>query len=493
MVGDEIQLIWNASTGITDFEVDPDTLGASEISGIRESWKEQQIQLKGTRQLSEFTERLGREWAIETGIIENLYDIDRKVTQTLIEHGFQAELLEHGSTNKPREYVLQLLRDQKNTFDGLFDFVKSERRLTTSYIKELHAALLRSQETTEGLDAIGRHIDIPLIKGAWKKQENYPVRHGVKYAYCPPEQVASEMDRLIDLHSCHVRDGVPSEVQAAWLHHRFTQIHPFQDGNGRVARALASLILLKDGLFSLVITRDDRKNYIEALEAADKGDPAPLVHVFVKSQSRQFKKASKISEEVLSERRGTRFALGLLLEKAEDQKNNFQTTIKGHAKTIEEDIKNRLEDLVQDITKALEEIPTGSPVNVYVNQSDETTDYYFRSQIIDNAKHHFEYYADTSSGYRSWVSLQMYWSRRARLVFPIHGIGERFGGGLICAPFLEFKDIEEGEEARVSLVPVSEDGFIFFQNEKTDQLKARFQKWIEEVLEVSILELSQNL
>lgn len=492
MEGDKTQLIWNPNTGITDFEVDPNTLGASEIPGIRESWKEQQTQLDGTQQLSEFTERLGREWAIETGIIENLYDIDRGVTQTLIEHGFQAELLEHGSTNKPREYVLQLLRDQKDTLDGLFDFVKSERRLTTSYIKELHAALLRSQETTEGFDTIGRYVDIPLIKGAWKKQENYPVRNGVKYTYCPPEQVESEMDRLIDLHSCHVRDGVPSEVQAAWLHHRFTQIHPFQDGNGRVARALASLILLKDGLFSLVITRDGRKNYIEALEVADKGDPAPLVHVFVKSQSRQFKKASKISEEVLSERRGTSFALRVLLEEAEDRENNFQTRIESHAKTIEEDLENRLEELVQDITKALGKIPTGSTVRVYVNQSNEKTDYYFRSQIIDNAKNHFEYYADTS-GYRSWVSLQMYWSRRARLVFPIHGIGKRFGGGLICAPFLEFKDIEGGEEARVSLVPVSEDGFIFFQNEKTDQLKARFQKWIEEVLEVFILELSQNL
>ena len=42
------------------------------------------------------------------------------------------------------------------------------------------------------------------------------------------------------------------EVEAAWLHHRFGQIHPFQDGNGRVARALATMIFLRAGFVPLV-------------------------------------------------------------------------------------------------------------------------------------------------------------------------------------------------------------------------------------------------
>ena len=147
-----------------------------------------------------------------------------------------------------------------------YDFVKNDRCLSASYIKELHAALLRSQKTTEGLDALGRHVEIPLIKGKWKMQINYPVRDGVTYAYCPPEQVGSEMDRLIAMHADHVANAVPSEVEAAWLHHHFTQIHPFQDGNGRVARAIASLVLVKDGLFPLVVTRGYKSTYLDALE-----------------------------------------------------------------------------------------------------------------------------------------------------------------------------------------------------------------------------------
>ena len=232
MIDQDIQPIWNPNTGITELEADPQALSASEVPGIKAVWTDQKTRLKGTSQLSDFTERLSREWAIETGVIENLYEIERGVTQTLIERGFQAELLSHGSTNRPREYVLQLLRDQKDALDGVFDFVSSRRALSVSYIKELHAALLRSQDVTEGVDAQGRHVDIPLIKGAWKTQANSPVRDGVTYYYCPPEHVAAEMDRLVAVHADHIEKSVPSEVQAAWLHHRFTQIHPFQEGGG---------------------------------------------------------------------------------------------------------------------------------------------------------------------------------------------------------------------------------------------------------------------
>ena len=54
---------------------------------------------------------------------------------------------------------------------------------------------------------------------------------------------------------------------AAWLHHRFAQIHPFQDGNGRVTGALVSWHLVQHGYLSMGVTRHDRNDYIDALEA----------------------------------------------------------------------------------------------------------------------------------------------------------------------------------------------------------------------------------
>ncbi|MEC4812598.1 MAG: Fic family protein [Scytonema sp. PMC 1069.18] len=68
------------------------------------------------------------------------------------------------------------------------------------------------------------------------------------------------------------------------LDYRFTQIHPFQDGNGRVARTLASLIFIRQGLFPIVITQRDRQEYISAAEAADKGDLTRLIKLFSRLQ-----------------------------------------------------------------------------------------------------------------------------------------------------------------------------------------------------------------
>lgn len=484
--------IWNPDTGITEIETNPAQLSASQVPGIKAVWTDQRARLKDSTQLSDFTERLSREWAIETGVIENLYEIERGVTQTLIEHGFQAELLSHGSTNKPREYVLQLLRDQKDALDGVFDFVKSDRVLSASYIKELHAALLRSQHTTGGLDAQGRHVEIPLIKGSWKTQANYPVRDGVTYTYCPPEHVGSEMDRLIAMHVQHAANAVPSEVEAAWLHHRFTQIHPFQDGNGRVARAIASLILVKDGLFPLVITRDDKPKYLDALEAADNGDLKPLIDLIAKLQIAQFRKASAISEALLVEE-DVQAALDGLLKAADKIAADKLAKLRGVfdlAHIIEDDLNSRMKAISPSLEDALQRVSDGAAA--FVTRSNSETDHYFRAQIIDNAKSHIGYFADTSE-YRSWVALNLRWLRRAQLVFAIHGIGRPFNGSLICAPFLEFKDTDEEGQIRSALVPVAEEGFVFFYNENKDRLLSRFLSWRENVLKVALKEITQNL
>ena len=489
----KIYEIWRADTGITDYEGDLQALAASEAPGIRAVWSDQRNRLQGSSQLAEFTERLSREWAIETGIIEDLYDIERGVTQTLIERGFQAELLSHGSTNKPREFVLQLLRDQKEALEGVFAFVRSERPLTVGYIKELHAALMRSQLTTEAIDQFGNLIDVPLIKGDWKRLPNYPAREGTIYKYCSPEHVASEMDRLISIHDRHLDQGVSAEVAAAWFHHGFTQSHPFQDGNGRVARALASLIMIKDGLFPLVVTRDDRDNYIGALEAADAGDLKPLVDLFARLQRIQFARATAVSSAVLAEDEDVKVLLTGLMQAAEkaaaDRREALQRVFEW-AELLEVDIRDRLSLIAPDIRAALSKVAEGAAT--YVTSSNQHNDYYYRAQIIETAKNHLHYYADTSE-YRSWVTLNMIWERRAWLVFTFHGIGRNFNGSLICAPFLEFRDTDEDKEIRSTLVPVAEEGFVFFYNDDKDRLLARFRPWREQVIKVAVRELTQNL
>ena len=186
----DVKEIWSTDTGILDLPENWRDFKVEELISVRDAWESERERLKNIKLLHSFVEQMNREWAIEAGIIENLYEIERGVTRTLIEQGFQAGLLEIGTTNRPRDWVIQLLKDQQNALEGLFKFIKQERPLSTSYIKELHSALLRSQHTVEGADPNGNAIQIPLIRGDWKMQKNYPHKDGVDYLYCPPEQVA---------------------------------------------------------------------------------------------------------------------------------------------------------------------------------------------------------------------------------------------------------------------------------------------------------------
>lgn len=64
--------------------------------------------------------------------------------------------------------------------------------------------------------------------------------------------------------------------QAAWMHHRFEQIHPFEDGNGRAGRLLLNLFLVRKGWPPLHVLPPDRKRYLDALEAGNRGNLVPL-------------------------------------------------------------------------------------------------------------------------------------------------------------------------------------------------------------------------
>jgi len=257
-----------------------------ELAALSQVWRDQKDRLEETSAYRTFLEQMRREIAIETGIIERLYTLDRGITQTLIEQGIEASLIPHGASDRPIPEVIALIRDQKEAVDGVFDFVSRKIPLTKHYIRSLHQVLTRNQETTSAL-AQGRLVDVELPHGVWKRLPNNPMRpDGSMHEYCPPEHVEAEMDRLIALHQAHVEQGVAPEIEAAWLHHRFTQIHPFQDGNGRVVRCLASIVFIQAECFPLVVRESDRSAYIEALEQADHGGLRALVSLFTKLQKK---------------------------------------------------------------------------------------------------------------------------------------------------------------------------------------------------------------
>ena len=276
---------------IEDLTPDLESLRDREMEALFEAWLAERGNFDAA-DVKSFNDRLKREWAIETGIIEDVYTLDRGITQTLIERGIDSAYIPHDSTNRDPELVARTIQAHAEVLDGLFDFVTGQRSLSVGYIRELHAALLRYVSKITVIDQFGKTFETEFEKGQYKRLPNSPTKpDGAIHEYCPPEHTAAEMDRLVELHRRHDETKVSAHIEAAWLHHAFTQIHPFQDGNGRVARALASLVFIKAGFFPLVVTRDDRIRYIDALEAADAGSLSELTALFGRIQKRSLTKA----------------------------------------------------------------------------------------------------------------------------------------------------------------------------------------------------------
>jgi Fic family protein len=468
---------------IEDLPQDWQEMASQELGSLAPIWKERVAQLReSSSELKQFNERLGREWAIETGIIENLYSIDRGTTRLLIEHGLVADLIAHGTTDRPAEQIIPILRDHKEVLEGIFVFIKQGRDLSTSYIKDLHAALTRHQPTVEAITTEGQPIRVTLLRGEWKKQPNNPTRpDGEAHEYCPPEQVASEMDTLVSWHKRHIQQGVPPEVEAAWLHHRFTQIHPFQDGNGRVARVLASLIFLRAGWFPLIIHRDIRREYITALEQADSGDLKPLIQLFSDIQKKAFLKALSISEDVLKEHESYQQVIAAAIERL---KARHDATVQNRKQVfalstiLEEQTKRVLAVLAQNLVTQLK--PLDANYNARMDFSSPETAHWFQWQIIETAKQ-LEYYADTRT-YAAWVRLRISEARRTELIVAFHALGVEFLGIMAASAFIEYRDqTEEGESKIDGPHALSDDVFQFAYNEQKQHVQSRFEEWLNKV------------
>lgn len=485
MADAEIAHRWSPVTDLADTDLD---LQRDELLSLSGVWDDVKSELP-TDQIDEFNERLKREWAIETGLIERIYTFDSGITQLLIEQGIDASFIPHDATDKSPTLVAGIIADQAQAVDFLFDFVGQQRILSTSYIKELHALMTRKQATASGIDQFGRPVEVPLTHGAYKMQPNNPTQpDGRIFEYCPPEQVTAEMDRLVEMHLDHVNAGVPAELESAWLHHRFTQIHPFQDGNGRVARALASLVLIREGWFPLVITSAVRVRYIDNLKAADAGDLRPLASQFASVQRTWFRKAIGIGEQI---RQAAERADQLIAAIGEQfRERRVQTRVdmeqaKETAATLAQMARTRFRALRNDISQAIG--ADGESRRVFVDDGlDEDSDRraWHRYQIVETARHESLDYWTNFREFHSWVRLALITeSGRSEILFSLHGINREYRG-LIGASMCLYRR-QKGDDIEhqiIELEPTCGELFQFNYKEASVSVEQRFDRWLEESL-----------
>ena len=464
---------------ITDY--DPTDLADRELAALSSVWVEQRAELSESSLMSEFAARLKREWAIETGLIERLYTLDRGITQLMIEQGVDAALIPHRSNEEP-QLTVAIIGDQQDAIESVFSFVNGGRTLSTSYIKELHSLFTRHQPTAEGRDQFGSAVQVPLIRGDYKRQANNPTgTDGTVHVYCPPEHVAAEMDRLVEMHARH-RDAAP-EVEAAWLHHRFTQIHPFQDGNGRIARALATLIFIKANWLPLVVRDRDRRDYLDALETADDGDLQPLVTFFSKLQRKRFINALGIASDLETRVRVDARIQAMkqrLAERRLELEMEWNAAI-SNAVRLHEVARERLEEIHSMLEEALS---SDGGFTFFVDQepNEGGRSYWFQTQIVSTAKY-LDYYANTKH-YRSWLRLVMRDGSHAQMLISFHCIGFQFQGVLACsATWFRRVPTDDGGYETEGASALSDETFQINYKEPLAELEPRFKDWLEVALE----------
>jgi Fic family protein len=149
----------------------------------------------------------------------------------------------------------------------LDEFVRDEVDFGESAIRELHRVVVGGLDNLEP----GRfRQDEVAIAGS---------------TTTPP--LASDIPDLVRNMAQTLTENIESAhpiVLAAWAHWAVTRIHPFRDGNGRVARLLQDYVLLRRHYLPVPLFAEDREGqYYDALEAADEGDTRGLVELLSKN------------------------------------------------------------------------------------------------------------------------------------------------------------------------------------------------------------------
>jgi Fic family protein len=138
---------------------------------------------------------------------------------------------------------------------------------------DLMFSLLRTGQITE-TDTLTMHRmfykDINVSEAGQYRDRQVFIT-GSKYPVCMPEQIPDEMKAFFSWAASRRNKYHPVEF-AAQLHKRFVFIHPFIDGNGRMARLLMNAALIQDGYMLAIIPPVLRQEYIDLLELAHKND-----------------------------------------------------------------------------------------------------------------------------------------------------------------------------------------------------------------------------
>lgn len=132
----------------------------------------------------------------------------------------------------------QEVRNYWRALDWIEEQIEGNRPLTEEYIRELHAIMIVRGHGRRGVRSDYRLGECPVVDSA---------TGAIDYGPPEPKDVPALMRDLIQWIRSPKAAEIPAPLRAGLLAHRFVSIHPFSDGNGRTARALATTELWRTG------------------------------------------------------------------------------------------------------------------------------------------------------------------------------------------------------------------------------------------------------
>jgi len=181
-------------------------------------------------------------------------------TLTLGETAFVLEegLTISGKPLKDHEEVVGHAR----AIDLVYDIIRQGSDLTAMDLFDLHKAIQTEQI-----------IDVYKPVGAWKVEPNSTVIVSgdiqTIYEFASPKDVPELMQNWLALFKETCKENTANKEAAltayVYLHVSFVGIHPFWDGNGRMARLIANVPVIRAGYPPIIIPKERRQEYIEAL------------------------------------------------------------------------------------------------------------------------------------------------------------------------------------------------------------------------------------
>ncbi|MDX8146402.1 Fic family protein [Lentzea sp. BCCO 10_0061] len=225
--------------------------------------------------------KLGREAAAETGAIEGLYELRPGDTRTIVSERPDWEEV----FQRQNEIALAMFEAQRDSYEYIREQAHEDFEISEHWIKELHARVCASQGTYQAGHILpdGGVGQSPheLLRGQYKTSENEAVRRdGQRFKFAPVMDVRPEMHRLIEQVRSQRFAKSDTVVKAAYVQYCLTHIHPFSDGNGRTARAFASLFTYREFGVPVIVYADRKQRYLQALENANVGRYNELVQHF---------------------------------------------------------------------------------------------------------------------------------------------------------------------------------------------------------------------